>query len=243
MISGFMKVMNEEELIQFALDSFVLIADQLDILSVVDNGSQDATLDIIDSYHNRLPIVVQSAPHIQSHGTLMNMALEKCKAPWAMYLDGDETFDTAMVDWLRHPDRWPEASIYEFYKYSTIGDCFHYTHNGGGPSQRMFQNTPGVHFSQLIHTEPVAAGDGRKVMIGNMNDGPLLFDATATKSTEALWAKGARYQWGARAGVEAVGPLHEYVGRVADAYRNGSIREFPENIRARLITGQGFVVK
>lgn len=241
MISGCAILLNEEELVQYMLDSFVAIVDQLHELSLVDNGSTDDTLDIVASYKGRLPIVIQYAPDLRSHGALRNLALTKCTAPWIFYLDADESADQAFVDWIRHPDQWPDADIYDFYKYSTIADCYHFTWQGGGPCTRMFRNTPGVTFSQLIHTYPEGAGFGRKAMIGNENAGPLLFDGTHCKSVEAHWAKSYRYQWAMREKVEAIGGPTEYADRLATALSNGSVRELPDDIKKRIFTGRGVV--
>lgn len=235
MISGFMLSLNEEEVISYALDSFALVADQIDVLSIVDNGSSDDTLDIVDSYRDRLPIVVQSAPHIQSHGDLRNLALTKCTAPWVWYLDADETVGGNFRDWLLSGEI-EKCDLWEFYKYSTVGDCWHHA-GGGGPSQRLFRNLPGATFKQLIHTEISHHELYRKCMVPAV----FMFDHTSAKSREALWAKGMRYSWANRAGVEAVGPVHEYIGRIDDAYARGTIQELPENVRQYIFTGPGFV--
>jgi hypothetical protein len=66
-----------------------------------------------------------------------------------------------------------------------------------------------------------------------------MFDHTATKSWEALWAKGQRYQWAAEIGVPAIGGPGEYIYRVETALgtRKEFNKEFPEEIKRRIFTG------
>lgn len=234
MISAFMLTLNEEEVANYALDCFALVADQIDVLSVVDNGSTDSTRDILDFYRAKLPIVIQSAPHIRSHGELRNLALTKCAAPWIWYLDADETVGSNFRDWLLSGDI-ERSDIWEFHKYSTVGDCWHHA-GGDGPSQRLFRNLSGVTFRQLIHTEPSHPDLMRKDIV----PGVFMFDATSCKSREALYAKGARYQWGKRAGVEAIGGPNEYTDRIDDAVARNTILELPENVKKFIFTGPGF---
>ena len=235
MISTFAIVQNEGELIQFMLDSFVRIADIIDVLSIVDNDSSDDTLDIINSYKTRLPIVVQSFSGLQeaNHGVMRNLAMSKCGGEWILYLDADETIDTRCSDWLRSNEK-ENADIWDFYKYSTINDCYHYTDGGGGASTRLFRNRNST-FTQSIHTYP--AGDiSSKRCVGQ--DAALMFDATSCKSREALYAKSMRYLW-AYGKVEGIGNEEEYTGRVDNANRLGIIREFGDDIKARIFTGKG----
>lgn len=237
-LSAFLICKDEEELVSYALDSFVAITDLLDVLSVVDNGSSDATRDIIDGYTNRLPIVVQTETRHAHHGHLRDLALSKCGNGWVYYLDSDETFDSRMVDWLHTDECERIGDVIEFYKYTTILDRYHYVEGGNGPCHRMFRNSPGTTFPQEIHTDPILPVGFRKNYVGDK--GPFLFDHTACKSWEGLWAKGWKYMWANRLGVPAVGNEREYVWRVETALSNGSIREFPDDIRGRIFTGPGF---
>lgn len=232
MIDGFIINLNEEELLPYCLESFALVADQLGVLSIVDNGSTDASMDIIDSFRTRLPIVLQRVVDTPHHGNLRNMAIAPCKAPWIFYLDADETFTVDMRDWLLSDAR-EAADVWEFFKYTTIVDRYHYVEGGNGPCHRLFRNRGEVNFPQNIHTDPVYNFSHTKRYWGD--HGPLLFDHTACKSREALWAKGWRYQWAW--GTEGIGPSHEYVGRVDNAHRLGLVREFEQGIRERIFTG------
>lgn len=227
----FVIVLNEEELLSYCLESFCSIADMVNVVSLVDNGSTDASLDIIDSFRQRLPIVLQRETGHAHHGDLRNKAISVCRSPWIFYLDADETFTSDMREWLMS-DAKEQGDVWEFYKYTTIVDRYHYVEGGNGPCHRLFRN--GMTFTQPIHTDPAwLNGSGHRKVYAP--PGPFLFDHTACKSVEALWAKGWRYQWAV--GVEGIGPEHEYVGRVENAHRLGLVREFDEAIKSRIFTG------
>ena len=227
--------LNEEELISYCLESFVSISDLLGILSVVDNNSTDSTLDILMSFRDRLPIVLQHHHEDSNHGKMRTLALQPCHSEWILYLDGDESFTSDMHDWLLG-GRLGGYDMFRFFKYTTILDRYHYVEGGNGHTQRLFKNKTGVHFPQEIHTEPQCPGGwGGTDWLHEWNS-PLLFDHTSCKSEEALWAKGWRYKWAFRAGIEAVGPEHEYTGRVLNT-PDSTIREFPPEVKDRIFTG------
>jgi len=234
LLDAFMVIQNEEELVQYALESFVSLGDALGILSLVDNNSTDATLSIVESFREHLNIVLQHERSHSHHGQLRNKAMEPLSAPWIFYIDGDETFTRNFSDWLRS-GQIEQSNCWSFYKYTTIIDRMHYVEGGNGPTQRLFRNLPSRGFPQSIHTEPT-----HQDFVGWKDvPGVYLFDHTACKSREALWAKGARYQWAFRDKVPAVGPLHEYVGRVDNAFQNHPDHnvEFPEAIKQLIFCG------
>lgn len=235
LIGGFMIVSNEEELVQYALESFSILGDLLGTLSIVDNNSTDATLEIIESFKGRMNIVVQHEHRHSHHGNLRNMAMEPLTSEeYIWYIDADETVSLNFPDWLRS-GAVQRGTCWQMYKYTTIFDRYHYVEGGNGPTQRLFRNLPGRHFTQSIHTEP------QHPSFGGWADVPGVFlcDHTATKSWEALWMKGARYQWAFRDKVPAIGPTHEYHGRVTnalDVYPDRN-KEFPPELRQLVFTG------
>jgi hypothetical protein len=138
-----------------------------------------------------------------------------------------------MLSWLQDTPI-DEYDQWEFYKYSTIQDREHFTERGNGPSRRLFKYRAGVGFPQEIHTEPQGPGLNRLAGPGPDN-GPWLFDHTGCKSQEALWAKGWRYQWAA--GVPGIGPIHEYIGRLANAYAENNVVLLPQKVLDQVFTG------
>ena len=230
MISFYAIVLNEEEQVRYMLDCAAQVADLLDVCSIVDNGSTDATLDIVHSYRDRVPLQMLREVHHSHHGQLRNLALSICRGDYVLYLDADETWTRDMRDWLLS-EHYREADQWDFYKYTTIVDRFHYVSGGNGPCYRMFRRAPGIHYTQNVHTEAVADSLGAR----RLAQGPLLFDHTACKSREALISKGWRYQ--VHQGTVGVGPWHEYIGRVENAHRLGLVSEFDGSIRNRIFTG------
>jgi len=235
LIGGFMILNNEEEQVKYALESFVALGDLLGTLSLVDNNSTDATLEIIDSFSDRMHIIVQHEYHTSHHGNLRNKAMDPLTDDqWIFYLDGDESFSSNFPNWLRS-GKLEEANAWGIYKYTTIIDRFHYVEGGNGPTWRLFRNLPGRHFPQSIHTEPTHLKFGAWPTV----PGVYMFDHTACKSREALWTKGYRYQWAARENVPAIGGPAEYIVRVDNAYNQYPERNvlFPEDIRNLIFTG------
>jgi glycosyltransferase involved in cell wall biosynthesis len=237
-ISVFSMVNNEEEVLQYCLESYESFVDLIQVVSLVDNNSTDDTLDIIDSFKTRLPIVLQHHSVDSEHGKMRNLALEKCKAPWIFYLDSDETVDKTFHYWLLNFD-FEKFDLIHFYKYSTIFDRNYQITEGNGHTQRMFRNFAGVHFPQNIHTEPTLGVDNTTWdrVIRLDQGGPLLFDHTSCKSVEALWAKGFRYKWANRLKVPGVGLESEYIWRVQESLRKKNYAEFPPYVQSRIFTG------
>jgi glycosyltransferase involved in cell wall biosynthesis len=235
LLDVFVLTNNEEELLPYCLESYCLIADLIGVCSVVDNNSTDATLDIIQSYRGRLPIVLQRHNHNSHHGEMRSKALQPCRSPYIMYLDADESWTSDMRDWLLE-ERYKPWGLIGFMKYTTWADRYHYVTGGNGHTWRMFRNEPGVHFPESVHTVPNSPrGFGSAVFTHEWYD-PLLYDHTACKSREALWAKGMRYQIWAEQNVPAVGGPGEYIWRV-DNTKPEQIEEFPEHVKRRIFCG------
>ena len=218
LLDVFTIVNNEEELLAHCLESYASFRSLIGVVSIVDNNSTDATLDIIERYKSRLPIVLQHHYENSHHGQMRNKALSVCTAPWIFYLDGDETITSDFGDWLASGEM-ERADYWEIFKYTTIIDRYHYVEGGNGYTWRLFRNLPGVGFPQEIHTEAQHPGLQRRAQVPNV----FMSDHTAIKSNEALWAKGIRYAWANRLGVPAVGPIHEYRGRVDDAFSKSDL--------------------
>ncbi len=68
LLDVFSIISNEEELLPYCLESYASITDLLGTVSLVDNNSTDATLDIIESFRDRLPIVLQHHRENSHHG-------------------------------------------------------------------------------------------------------------------------------------------------------------------------------
>ena len=220
-------VRNEQELLSWCLEGLTTIHDFIEIVSIVDNGSIDATPYIIERYKDRLPIVVTFEPSHHHHGNLRNQALEPClgRCDWLLYVDSDETFTRNMAAWLASGEL-ERADIWDFMKCSTVLDPLHHTPAGAGPTTRMFRNVPGVHYIEPVHTKPEGEGLNTKECCQEV----FFFDHTSLKSLRALWAKGWRYQ--EHLDEVGIGPPHEYVWRTQTSLeRPETIEELPQEVK------------
>ena len=84
MLSGIMIVLDEEECVARALDSFVAYMDEV---IVVDGGSKDRTKEIVSSYEK---VQLYERAWTDDYSEQRNFALEKTKGDWIFYLDADE---------------------------------------------------------------------------------------------------------------------------------------------------------
>lgn len=219
-------VRDEQELLSWCLEGLTTIRDFIEVVSIVDNGSIDATPYIIEKYKERLPITVQFEPSHHHHGNLRNLALEQCRGDWILYVDSDETFTSNMAQWLASGEI-ERADIWDFMKCSTVLDHLHYVPSGSGPTTRLFRNVSGVHYAEPVHTQPHGEGLDTKHCCQSV----YFFDHTSLKSLRGLWAKGWRYQ--EHRGEVGIGPPHDYVGRVQQAFaRPEVIVELPPEIRS-----------
>lgn len=79
-------VYNEEKFIRYALDSCI---DWVDEVVIVDGGSTDKTMSIIESYHSEKVTVYQEDNPPMFHINKQK-AIERAKADWILQLDADE---------------------------------------------------------------------------------------------------------------------------------------------------------
>jgi len=220
-----MIVRDEQELLSWCLEGLITIRDFIEVVSIVDNGSIDATPYIIEKYKDRLPIVVAFEPSHHHHGNLRNLALEQCRGDWILYVDSDETFTNNMSQWLASGEL-EKRDIWDFMKCSTMLDHLHHVPSGAGPTTRLFRNVPGVHYAEPVHTYPHGVGLNTKQCCQAV----YFFDHTNLKSIRGLWAKGWRYQ--EHRGEVGVGAPHKYFGGVQIALdRPEVISELPSEIR------------
>lgn len=218
-------VRDEQELLSWCLEGLLAIQEHIEIVSIVDNGSIDATPYIIELYKDRLPITVIFEASHHHHGDLRNLALGPCRehCDWFLYVDGDESFTKNMAQWLAS-ERVEVADIWDFMKCTTIKDHLHHVPSGSGPTTRLFRNAPGVRYIEAVHTKPIA----QDLKVKQMALDVFYFDHTALKSRRGLWNKGWRYQ--EHRGEIGIGPPHHYVGGVQNAYKREDVAELPQEV-------------
>lgn len=85
MISLCMIVKNEEKFLKDCLDKALPLVDEA---IIVDTGSTDATLDILDSYGEK--VIVRNFEWVNDFSAARNYSLDGAKGDWILILDADE---------------------------------------------------------------------------------------------------------------------------------------------------------
>jgi hypothetical protein len=146
---------DEERCIARCLDS--VIGQGFDRIIIVDSGSVDDTLDIVDGYLNHGVQTVQvSWPN--SFAELRNRALDIVQDGWIVFLDADEWLPERSVGQLgpclaslsavRHPERLAFAPV------------IHHPYSGRsvGELPRIFRADSGIRYRGAVHEYPVLPG-------------------------------------------------------------------------------------
>jgi glycosyltransferase involved in cell wall biosynthesis len=135
-----MITLNEERFIKLCLDS---VKDYVDEIMVVDNGSTDRTVEILESYGAK--VFIDKTRGDLSY--LRNLAKSKSNGEWIFFLDGDECVEKE--DMLRIVDLC-NSKLYYAFSFSTriftnIFDVFHKYHSCKGERQfiEKIANTKG----------------------------------------------------------------------------------------------------
>lgn len=237
----FMIVKNEEELLPYSLESLMAVAQVVgaNTLSIVDNGSTDGTMGILEAWHETfgaagVNVLLKLMPDTPHHGELRTAAIRPLTAPWIFYLDADETVSRnlpGLLKWALENDL-PSLDVVSFERYWTHTDRLHWA-GGYEPAQvRCFRNYDEVHFPQKVHTEPMypyGSGLQRRRPL----QGAYVFDHTSCKSRAALRAKGERYQWAV--GEPYIGDPDTYV-RLTDEGQ-AKIEPLPPRVAAQVAWG------
>lgn len=83
---------NSERLIREVLTPLLTLSDDI---VIVDSGSSDNTLAIC----RELGCEPHHAPY-ETHGRQMNLAIQRARHPWVLYMDSDEIMDAQALCWL-----------------------------------------------------------------------------------------------------------------------------------------------
>jgi len=105
---------------------------------LVDGGSVDDTINIIEEWRRRLPIVflyhVFDAP-----GKQKNRGLERCTGKWVLGVDADMTFTRNLGDLLAL-GHFDSHEVWDFLMYYTVIDEYHAFEPSRGTTTRLWQN-------------------------------------------------------------------------------------------------------
>jgi glycosyltransferase involved in cell wall biosynthesis len=133
-----MIVKNEEEMLSRALDS----VKGVDILTIVDTGSEDGTVEIAKKYTDD----VHFFKWVDHFGKARQCSKDKCKADWIITLDADEFLETPL-DHVREVIKEANKQGFVFVNVHTVAE--------GGVGENMFpriyKNIPEITWNGAAH--------------------------------------------------------------------------------------------
>lgn len=151
---------DEQETIDWTLRACESIVPHLGTVVIVDGGSVDGTLDIIESWRGRLPIMLLRQP-FDNFCSQKNRALERCASEWIVLADADMTWGSNLA-WelnrasVNHLDR---NTCIDVPLFSTVLDAHHYRSDLGiGGSTRIVRNV-GCRYVRSVHEYLVWPGE------------------------------------------------------------------------------------
>lgn len=150
-ISLIMMVKNEEQHILTCLES---IEQAVDEMIIVDTGSTDKTMDILESFakYSAVPVKIFCFPWCDNYSIPRNFAKSMATMPWILMLDADEKFSIEDIRVLQQMSE-TEAEVVIFHvinymKKFRIGEEPLYAPT---ESVRMYRNIPELYYTGIIH--------------------------------------------------------------------------------------------
>ena len=198
-------VQDEEEIIPLMLRACEVLLPDLQSVVIVDGGSKDNTIDVINSWRDRLPIDLIGHP-FDNFAYQRNRALERCKADFIIKGDADLTWAADLRDRLYLLEKDP-ATFFDCLCYFTIIDAYHCTNTVIGHATVIWKNV-GARYVRPIHEYLVMPGEecpadrlsmDRADWTSHRKNGRLkavhihFFDNSLRKSDAGLRARARRY--------------------------------------------------
>lgn len=150
-ISFVTMVKNEEKMIRGFLEH---VQDLVDEYVIVDTGSTDKTLEIINDFAKYCPVPVRvfHYPWEDNYSTPRNFGREQAKGKWILRMDADERFmseDVLRIFSLTEQDtEFIIFHVINFMEEEIHGKTAKYAST---ESIRLYRNTPEVYYSGLVH--------------------------------------------------------------------------------------------
>jgi len=214
-------VQDEEEIIHFLLTSCMTLHPFLRSVIIVDGGSQDRTIDIINSWRDRLPIDLVGHP-FDNFCSQLNRALDRARADFIFKADADLTWGTNMRDEIL-AQQYDPATFFDCRCFFSVIDAYHYTSSNRCGYATTFWKNVGARYVRPIHSYPVwpgeenppdrmamVRGDWESIRIkGRLKilNTAFIFDNSLRKSDEALRRRARRYARWAELSAQAGIPL------------------------------------
>ncbi len=151
MISVVTACLNEEEMLPIYFASLSkLPKDKLKEIIIVDGGSNDKTISIIEKASKFLPVTLIVKNDIKYVAQQKNYGIALATGKYILPLDADETIDSLLIEKL---EKLPSYNVaWQFMKWYTIQDVNHHALNHKGfPCHKIFQNSLGIRYNRKIH--------------------------------------------------------------------------------------------
>jgi len=147
-ISACIITKNEEQFLESCISSVI---DYVDEVIVVDDLSEDATVEIASSFGNKVKIITEGAPFNGDKLRQRQVYLDHAEGDWIIAIDGDEVVEPSSMLWLielinKYSDRYDIVKC----RYYTFWKDFNYYMGGrtfGTHIERVFKNIPGLRYS------------------------------------------------------------------------------------------------
>lgn len=140
-----MIVKDEEKFLPQCLDS---VKDHVDEIIVVDTGSTDKTVEIVESYGAR----VYHHPWENHFSKHRNQSISYATGDWILIMDADEKLDAETVSLVRKAVNKAPTAVITFNVRSYLENGSYYSE---GSSPRLFKNGFGFHYQGYVHNQLV----------------------------------------------------------------------------------------
>jgi len=153
-ISSLTICQDEESFIGHMLDWLIMVA-KPDEIVIIDGGSIDKTIEIINSYKDKANIKLFENPMPDSFSEQRNFALQQCTGDWILQIDADETYSKSIADLLVKIKLgfYEDTDGFIMPTAHLIKDEYHMNDNGGDVHVRLFKKLLGVSYKGAIHEE------------------------------------------------------------------------------------------
>ncbi len=203
---------DEEEPIKWYLEYIAFLSEQLgDVLRevvLVDGGSKDNTIDVINSYKDKAPIKLLERPW-DYPANQMNFGLEHCTGDYVFTLDADMTATTNFPDLFKN-NYFQRGDYWDFPILFTGKDAYHFFHKWPrGVNIRMHKRGP--KWTRKYHVLLEGQTPGIPVCVAVT----IFENSCRIKSVEALMHRGERRQADNEGMVEeggGPGPVNRFYG-------------------------------
>jgi glycosyltransferase involved in cell wall biosynthesis len=182
---------DEEEPIRWYLECCAHLAAHLpDFREVVlvDGGSQDRTLSIVQEYSTRVPIVLLQRPFDCTRDQ-QNAGLDLCTGDFVFTPDADMTWTTNFPE-VFQSGVFERSSYWDFSMFFTAKDAYHYFDWPRGVNMRLHRRGPRWKAERKFHVQLEGQYSGLPICSSVV----LFENSCRIKDKHALWRRGERRQ-------------------------------------------------